>query len=197
VEAARVRYLTVAEAKRLINASDPDFRPLVQAALHTGCRYGELIRLEIADFNPDSETVAIRMSKSGKARHVELTEEGAAFFRQHCAGRSGGEIMFRKADGSPWGKSHQNRPMADANLRAKISPPINFHGLRHTWASLAVMNSVPLLVAARNLGHSDGRMVEKHYGHLAPSYVREAIRAGAPKFGVKADKKVATLAESA
>ena len=32
VDAARVRYLTVADAKRLINACDPVFRPLVQAA---------------------------------------------------------------------------------------------------------------------------------------------------------------------
>ena len=27
-------------------------------------------------------------------------------------------------------------------------------------------------------------MVEKHYGHLAPSYIVEAIQAGAPRFGV-------------
>jgi hypothetical protein len=30
VDAARVRYLTVAQARRLVNASDPEFRPLVQ-----------------------------------------------------------------------------------------------------------------------------------------------------------------------
>jgi integrase len=40
-----IRYLTLAEAKRLTNACDPDFRPLVQAALHTGARYGELVPL--------------------------------------------------------------------------------------------------------------------------------------------------------
>jgi hypothetical protein len=45
------------------------------------------------------------------------------------------------------------------------------------------MNGVPLLVVAKNLGHADTRMVEKHYGHLAPSYVADAIRAGAPRFG--------------
>ena len=54
VEAARVRYLTIAEAERLINASDKDFRPLVRAGLETGCRYGELTRLEVQDFNPDA-----------------------------------------------------------------------------------------------------------------------------------------------
>jgi hypothetical protein len=42
VAAARVRFLTVAEAQSLINACDPEFRPLVQAALETGCRYGEI-----------------------------------------------------------------------------------------------------------------------------------------------------------
>jgi integrase len=56
--------------------------------------------------------------------------------------------------------------------------------MRHTWASLAVMNGAPLMVLARNLGHSDTRMVERHYGHLAPSYVADAIRAAAPRFGI-------------
>jgi len=69
-------------------------------------------------------------------------------------------------------------------------PPINFHGLRHTWASHTVMNGVPMLVVAKNLGHSDTRMVEKHYGHLAPSFVADAIRAGAPRFGGAADEKI-------
>src|SRR5665213_1315581 len=194
VDAARVQYLTVAEAKRLINACDPDFRRLVQSALETGARYGELGRLQVRDFKPDSGTIHVQTSKSGKPRHVVLTDEGAAFFREVCTGRAGNELMFEKANGAPWLKSEQARPMADACVRAKIKPAIGFHGLRHTWASLAVMAGVPLLVVAKNLGHSDTRMVEKHYGHLAPSYIADAIRAGAPKFGLKADERIAALA---
>jgi hypothetical protein len=38
-------------------------------------------------------------------------------------------------------------------------------------------------VLAKSLDHADTRMVERHYGHLAPSYVADAIRAGAPRFG--------------
>jgi integrase len=61
------------------------------------------------------------------------------------------------------------------------------HTLRHTYASLMVTDSVPLMVIARNLGHADTRMVEKHYGHLATSYVRKAIRAAKPlEIGVPA-----------
>jgi integrase len=196
VDAARVRYLTIAEAKRLLNASEPDFRKLVQAALETGARYGELAALTVADFTPDAGTVGIRVSKTGKPRHVVLTDEGAAFFKQICVGRAGSDPMFTKSNGTAWKKSHQSRPMADACKRAGIKPRIGFHGLRHSWASLAVMNGVPLLVIAKNLGHADTRMVEKHYGHLAPSYIADAIRAGAPKFGFKPDKKLHQLGVS-
>ena len=195
VDAARLRYLTVAEARQLINASDPEFRPLVQAALQTGARYGELGRLTVADFNSDVGTIAIRQSKSGKPRHVVLTDEGMAFFRQLSAGRAGDDPMLRKANGSTWVKSQQALPMGDAVARAKINPPIGFHGLRHTWASHAVMNGVPLMVVARNLGHVSTTMVEKHYGHLAPSYIADAIRAGAPRFGVEATNVIAIVLE--
>jgi integrase len=197
VDSARVRYLTVAQARRLVNATDSEFRPLVQAALQTGCRYSELARLEVADFNPDSGTLAIRQSKSGKARHVVLTDEGVFFFKQLTAGRTGSEIMLRKSNGEAWRASHQLRPTAHACQHAKIDPPVSFHALRHTWASHAVMNGVPLLVVAKNLGHADTRMVEKHYGHLAPSYIADAIRAGAPKFRFKPNPKIATLAGKA
>jgi integrase len=185
VETARIRYLTVTEAKRLTNASDPEFRPLVQAALQTGARYGELVRLQVRDFNATAGTVSIGKSKTGKPRHVVLTDEGVSLFRQLTAGRTGDSLILHG-----WGEGYQTRPMREAVKRAKITPPITFHGLRHTWASLAVMAGVPLLVVAKNLGHSDTRMVEKHYGHLAPSYIADAIRAGAPRFGFKPDAKV-------
>ncbi len=54
---------------------------------------------------------------------------------------------------------------------------------RHTYASLAIMNGAPLHVIAKNLGHTDTRMVEKHYGHMAPSYIADEIRKAAPRFG--------------
>jgi integrase len=189
VDAARVRYLTIAEAKRLINACDPAFRPLVEAALQTGARYGELCHLQVCDWNPDVGTLAIRRSKSGKARHVVLTDEGNALFEQLTAGRPGTDPIFGKV----WNKSQQTRPMREAVDRAKIKPRISFHGLRHTWASLAVMNGVPLLVVAKNLGHADSRMCEQHYGHLSESYVASEIRKRAPRFNIKPSRKVLVI----
>jgi hypothetical protein len=41
------------------------------------------------------------------------------------------------------------------------------------------------MVVAAALGHVDTRMVEKHYGHLSPSYAAAAIRKAAPTYGIK------------
>jgi hypothetical protein len=46
------------------------------------------------------------------------------------------------------------------------------------------MRGVPLAVIAQQLGHADTRMVEKHYGHLAPSYVADTARAAFGTLGV-------------
>jgi integrase len=193
VDTARIRYLSIDEATRFVNAADEDFRRIVRGALESGARYGELYALTVADFNPDSGTLAIPDSKSGKPRHIVLSEDGIEFFESITAGRVGIEPVFLKADGSPWSDDHQSDPMDVANERAKISPPINFHGLRHTWASHAVMNGMPLRVVARNMGHSDTRMVELHYGHLAPSFISDAVRAHAPRFGITSNENVKLL----
>jgi integrase len=193
VDVARVAYLSVEEVQRLINACSPEFRPLVRGALETGARYGELIALQVADFDARSDTVHIRHSKSGRDRHINLTEDGVAFFRRLVAGRLGDDLIFRRDGGSAWGKAHQNRFMDDAVTAAKIRPRITFHGLRHTWASLAVMAGMPIPVVARNLGHATSAMVEKHYGHLAPSYIAEAVRRHAPRYGLEEDANVVPI----
>jgi integrase len=182
VDSARIRYLTMDEVKQLLDACSPAFQRLVRGALETGARYGELGALLVSDFNRDSGTVGISKSKSNKPRHIVLTDEGAAFFASVTKDRPDDEPMFLKDDDQPWLRDHQKDPIAEACELARIKKA-NFHVLRHTWASHAVMNGVPLLLIAKNLGHHDTRMVEKHYGHLAPSYVTDAIRAGAPRFG--------------
>src|SRR5262245_47735728 len=188
VARSRARYLTIAECKRLLNACNPDFRELVHALLLTGARCQEIARLRVEDFNPHAGTLHVRQSKTGKDRHVHLTDEGRVFFGQLAAGRRGSDRLLSRG----WGKSNQTKPMAAACERAKIDPPIGLHQLRHTFASLAVMNGTPLMVVAIALGHSTTRMVEKHSGHLSQSYVAEAIRKGAPRFG-KVEKKVTAI----
>lgn len=184
VERQRSRFLDRDEAKRLLNACSPDLRPLVQAALLTGARYGELCQLDVRDFQAVSGTLFIRDSKSGKPRHIVLNDEGVSFFKRLALGRQQGAPLIARTDGTRWERDHHHRPFKEAVKAAKLDPGFTFHELRHTWASLTVMAGAPLMVVATNLGHRDTRMVERHYGHLTQSYIAETIRQTAPSFGL-------------
>ena len=183
VDAPKVRYLSDDESLRLTNSCADDLRQIVTAALLTGCRYGELARLKCGDFDPDSDTLYMATSKSGKPRHIVLTDEGSEFFTQATAGRAGNDLMFARTSGSAWGNAHQYRPLQEACEKAKITPPASFHILRHSYASRLAMNGVPMKVIAEQLGHVDTRITEKHYAHLADSYKADTVRAAFGSLG--------------
>ena len=209
-DAPRVRFLNLEEQARLVNTCPSDFRRLVRAALFTGARFQELAGIRVKDFDPQNGSVWIAPGKSGKGRHVTLTEEGVIFFAEATAGLEGGVLLFtheafsdmRRVDpktGQPvskvhraWKRSDQKRPMQAACEAAKIVP-LGFHQLRHSYASALVNAGVPLAFVAQQLGHSDTRMVEKHYGHLAPSALKDAIRKLAPRLGIHEPRNVEGL----
>ena len=189
VDAPKIRFLSLAECERLINACGPNFRSLVRAALLTGCRYSELTALKTHDFNADNQLISITHTKSGKPRHVPLTEEGQQLFLQATAGKLANETIFTRNDGKTWGKAHQIRRLKDACNIAKIEPAVSFHILRHTYGSLLASKGVPLQVIAELLGHADTRITSRHYAHLLPSYVADTLRANLPEFIKTKEKK--------
>ena len=58
------------------------------------------------------------------------------------------------------------------------------------------MQRTPLGVIAQQLGHTDTRMVEKHYGHMAASYVADTIRSASTPMGVFNEANVVRLARA-
>jgi integrase len=182
VASSRARALSVEECKRLLAGCDDVFKPLATAALQTGMRFGELARLVVSDFNKEAGTLHVRKSKTGRSRHVILTEEGTSFFSDATAGRSSSELIFVTETGKAWSHGNQDIYMRRVNERANIVPRVRFHDLRHTWISLSVMAGIPLTVIAKQVGHTTTKMIETVYGHLAHGFVKRAIRDGAPRF---------------
>jgi len=191
-QTSRVRFLTPAEQVRLVNACpSPDFRRLVQAGLLTGARESELARLVAKDFDPVNGSLFIEFSKADKSRHITLTEEGVAFFRDLVAGLEPDAPLFRretydrkqKNPSGAWSRAELSRTMAETCKVAKLEPLV-FHELRHTYASGLVNRGVPLIFVAQQLGHRDTSMVEMHYGHLCPTAKAEAVRKLAPVLGI-------------
>ena len=192
VMVCRVRFLSTEEVTRFLNVCAPDFRKLVHGALATGARYGELAKLRVMDFNLKAGTVFIADSKSGKPRHIVITDEGKTLFRNLTEGRNADELIFqrdsvkrvlRKELGQAWGHTDQASFMESACEESKLGS-FTFHELRHTYASMLVNAGCPLVYVAAQLGHADTRMVEKFYGHMAPTALAEAIRTLMPKLGL-------------
>jgi integrase len=191
VDRSRDRFLSLDDCKRLINAAGDEFRPMVQAALATGCRYAELCNLKVSDFRTDSNTLFIAHSKTKRSRHVYLTKEGVKLFESLAAGRRGSDPLIRRDDGLPFNTSQQVRRMKHACKIARIEN-ITFHGLRHTFASALILANTPLVYVAKSLGHTSINMVEKHYGHLVEDHLSETIRANVPSYGFE-KSNVATI----
>ncbi len=84
------RMLDQAEITRLLNAAPHDLRTLLQGALMTGCRYGELCRLRVRDYDTEHETVRLFQPKTYKTLTQHLTAEGVELFNALTAGRPKG-----------------------------------------------------------------------------------------------------------
>lgn len=189
---ARIRFLNPSEQVRLVNAcSSPDFRRLVQAGLFTGARESELAALKAKDFDPINGSIFIEFSKSGRSRHITLTQESINFFLEMVAGAPPETALFRresydrkqKSPSGTWSRAELSRTMGEACKEAGLEPMV-FHELRHTYASGLVNKGVALVFVAQQLGHRDISMVERHYGHLCQSAKVDAVRRLAPTLGI-------------
>ena len=192
VDEPRIRFLTDADAIRLVEACRPDLRSLVQAALLTGARVSELTTLQVNDVNLPNSQIYIPHSKSGRPRFVPLNLEGAALFRDIIVDKRGDSLVFIKKDGKPWGKNHHVRSLLEACKAAKIRPAISFHELRHTYASQLAQAGVDLLTISKLLGHADTRVTSRHYAHLADKTLAQAVTK-LPSFGAPVAKDAAAI----
>lgn len=192
-DAPKLRYLSDDEARRLVNACDVSFRPMVKAALLTGARYSELAGLEVRDFDRQSQTLWLRETKAGTARAVYLEAEGVRLLDDATAGKAAGNLIFPRPDGGRWGASQQARPLAAACKAAKLEPT-GFHDLRRTYGARLALRGVPMAVIAEALGHADERITRKHYAHLSKSYVANTVREAVAGLGIVAESNVVRLA---
>ena len=192
VDGAKARYLSDAEVQRLANACDPAFRPMVQAAVLTGARYGDLAKAKVRDLDAASATLWLPDGKGGRPRAVYLESEGAELFAGLAAGRSIDAPLLPRPDGGRWKASEQQRYLAAAWENGKVERA-TFHDLRRTYGARLARKGVPMAVIAEALGHADQRITTKHYAHLAPSYVSATIREHAAGLGIVGKGNVRAL----
>ncbi len=154
----------------------------MDATLQSGCRYGELTAFKVEDFDATSGTVLARSTKSGKSRHVVLTDDGVALFRAHTAGKTGQALIFVRSDGLAWGKSHQHRRLRAACARANITPAASFHVLRHPVDSIRArwaqkdLQAKARYYSSPQSGWQDAPSEQWRGGDLRPHFSRASTR---------------------
>ncbi len=173
-ETNRLRYLLPDEATRLLDACTDHLRPVVEVALHTGLRRGELLSLRLGrEVNLEERMISLGIetkTKNNEIRYVPLNDTAYNVLRQAAEGKKIGDHIFT------WkGKelTSVKRSWASA-LRAAEVEDFHFHDLRHTFASNLAMQGVDLLVLKELLGHKDIKMTLK-YAHLSPDHRAKAV----------------------
>lgn len=170
----RERFLSGEELRRLARMLDlhESSRPLhvavVRLLLLTGCRKGEIVTLERSSYReghlflPDSKTGPRTVWLSSPARTVleRLPRTGRWVFPTRRAHKP---LCTGAFDKFWW------RIRAEADLR-----DVRLHDLRHSYASIAIMQGESVATTGRLLGHNSSVTTLK-YAHLSDSSVREAV----------------------
>jgi integrase len=167
----RVRFLTEEERETLLANCSGRLRQVVEIAMLTGLRKGELFGLRREDVDVKNRMLRVERTKNGDRRDVPMTDRVFEIFEKEIPRRLDTPFIFANPDGSPqkdlktaWGKALKGSGLT--NLR--------FHDLRHDFASRLVMAGVDIRSVQTLLGHRDITMTMR-YSHLSPAHLREAI----------------------
>lgn len=167
----RTRTLNTGEEMRLLQELEPIGRrsrwmlPLVQLALETAMRRGELLSLHWEDINMLTQTAALAMTKNGCTRQVPLSRKAIAVLQSLPSSGTGKvfhisemamEAAFRKACS-----------------RAEIKN-LHFHDLRHTATSRLADKLPNVIELAAVTGHKTIQMLKRYY-HPNPEVLAKKL----------------------
>lgn len=153
---AYVDRLTDEEVAVLIALPDP-YGFILRLALGTGMRWGELRRAQASHLN--GKVLLVPHSKSGRSRHVPLSESLSAEIR----GRVG--LLCAFSSGSSFRKTIRGRTGID-----RFHP----HMTRHTYACKYLEDGGSLAVLQVLLGHSTVKTTQR-YATIADEMVRREV----------------------
>ena len=169
-ETSRLRFLTVDDCRRLVEACPDHLRPIVICALATGMRREEILGLTWAQVDLTHGFVLLARSKNEDPRQIPISLPLRAILEQTQAAERTGYV-FRNAEGHRY--MDVKRSFGTACKKVGISD-FRFHDLRHTAASHMVMAGVDLPTVQSILGHRSYKMTLR-YSHLAPGHRRAAV----------------------
>lgn len=175
-EKKRERFLTPAEAKRLVTVLDRatgalrDPADAVHLLLLTGCRKSEIVTLAWNEVDLEARYLRLSDSKTGR-RTIPLGDAAAALLKDRFDRRISNVHVFTKEDGKS-GRQSIDQAWRALRNEAKL-PDVRLHDLRHSFAAagIAAGNSLPEIGAL--MGHRAAATTQR-YAHIADEVARAA-----------------------
>jgi integrase len=167
VRNARVRWLTRAEASRLLSRLPPHQAAMARFGLATGLRQRNVCRLRWADVDEPNHCVRLPADrvKNRKALVVPLNRDALAVLELQRGVHP--EYVFTFHGKPVW---QVNTPAWHKALVAAGITDFHWHDLRHTWASWHIQSGTPVNVLQELGGWSSYEMVRR-YAHLSVSHL--------------------------
>ena len=167
------RFLSPAEYQRLARtlaayeAREPDVVAAVRLLMFTGARQGEIASLRWEYVQPPR--LMLPDSKTG-AKIIWLNSPALDVIDALPDRRSTGFVFPARQS--------ENRPLALdvpwTRIRKRAAlPDVRLHDLRHSFASVAIADGVPLSIIGKLLGHALPETTAR-YAHLADGVIAEA-----------------------
>ena len=185
------RRLTVREAERLQRVLDETpIGDLVALLLGTGMRLGEAVSLTWDDLSGNELSLRADKTKTGRARRVVIAEDLRARLRQVQSSQgarlgrlpTGPDRIILGAKGGPMNPSWAAKQFRETLDRAGVrrtwpdGSTLDFHALRHTYATWLGEAGVDLGTASAILGHSSPATTARIYQDLTRLPLDQAAR---------------------
>jgi integrase len=201
VSKTTVRLLTPAQVLGLANAMPSRYALLVLLGAGAGLRQGEAFGLALDRIDQADGMITVAQQVIIVNRHPVLAPpKTSASLRdvpmprfvlravQAHAGQLGldaGAILCRTPRGTLLRRDYYNRYIwKPAITAAGLSGDTTYHDLRHTFASTALAEGVPISEVSRWLGHKSITTTVDLYGHLVPEASTRARDALDKAFGI-------------
>ena len=209
------KVLSKAEARRLIEATPERWRPYIWTALATGMRKSELAGLQWGDIDFSANLLHVRRQcykkkfTSPKSEHgvreIPLAPELAHVLKawKLACPITDLKLVFPSDRGKPVsGKLIDKYVFHPARAAAGFDRPaakdINFHGLRHTFATTLLGDGVTPFIVSRLVGHASVAFTMARYGHWTQDHLDTARVAATGMYGdVRPRSESGTIVEHA
>lgn len=180
---ARERYLSSEETQRLVvvlqDSDNQQLKFIVPLLLLLGCRKRELLDSTWGDFDLARRLWRIPMTKSGKARHVPVSDTVVQLLGQLPRWPDCPYVVPNPKSKKPYVSIFASW---DTARKKAGMPELRMHDLRHSFASFLVNSGRSIYEVQKLLGHTQLKTTQR-YSHLSPETLLNAADAAAHAAG--------------